>query len=171
MPIETEQPPLVIEKAPIDELSSPVPYASLKVSTNEPLLRSLREDLSKLEGSDVGFKIDTEDLLGYAYAREKYGVQQRSEVKDVDEENKTVTVEYLTGQRDVVSYNEIINMVNKQEEDGDELWSFKGTKNHRKRKGKWELLVDWNNCLLGSLYKSSKHPITLLSPLMPMPII
>ena len=44
-----------------------------------------------------------------------------------------------------MEYNELINLINKHEEDGDQLWSFKGIKGHRKRNKKWEVLVDWDH--------------------------
>ena len=42
-------------------------------------------------------------------------------------------------------YNDLINLINKQNEDCDQVWSFKGIKGHRKRNKKWEVLVDWDH--------------------------
>ena len=122
--------------------------ASLKT---ENRLNSLTETLKELEGSkdDIGIKFDPENLLGFSYARENNGTTQRCVVKEVNDENETATVEYVTGSQDVVDYNEIINQLDAREEDGDGLWSFKGILDHRPMKGKrnqWEVRVDWDNC-------------------------
>ena len=44
-----------------------------------------------------------------------------------------------------MAYNELINIINAQAKDGDQLWSFKGIKGHRKKIKKWEVLVDWDH--------------------------
>ena len=111
----------------------------------------INEIIKDCEGSDneVGIKIDTENLLGFSYARDHKGNTQRCVVKEIDEENETATIEYMTGSREVIDYNEIINQLNKREEDGDGLWSFKGILDHRPLKGKrnqWEVRVDWDHC-------------------------
>ena len=103
---------------------------------NEIRLHSLNEELSKLNGQDVGFKIDPARLLGFSFARDTKDNTQRCVVKDVDVENEKVTVGYLTGSQEQSDYNEVINQMNAREEDGDGLWSFKQILDHRPLKGK-----------------------------------
>ena len=108
--------------------------------------RSLREEISKASGEKTGISIDPSDLLGYSVAREKDGVMQRATVKKVEEDNNLVVIEYLTGQQDIIEYNDLINIINAHEEDGDQIWSFKSILDHRKKGSKWEVLVDWDHC-------------------------
>ena len=44
-----------------------------------------------------------------------------------------------------MEYNDLIHLINKQNEDDDQILSFKGIKGHRKRNKKWEVLVDWEH--------------------------
>ena len=125
------------------------PEVDLDENRNENRLVSLNDTLSELHGTEIGSKIDPENLVGFSYARKKDGTSQRCVVQSVDENNEQVEVEYLNGSRELVEYNEIINQLNAREEDGDGIWSFKKILNHRPLKGKrnqWEVLVDWDQC-------------------------
>ena len=91
---------------------------------------SLEEEISKLKGNKVGINIEPHDLLGYGFVKERDGIQQRAEVKSVDKEKNTVTLEYNTGHQDIITYNELVNIINAPNEDGDKLWSFKSISGH-----------------------------------------
>ena len=45
----------------------------------------------------------------------------------------------------MIDYNELINIINANKENGDGLWSFKAIKGHRKNGRTWEVLVDWDH--------------------------
>ena len=75
--------------------------------------------------------IDPDKLVGYVFAADHAGTTQRMKVKDkVDEE--TYLVEYADGNEDTLTYQEIINLLNKDEETGHSLWTFTKILNHRK---------------------------------------
>ena len=93
----------------------------------------------------MGLSIDPADLMSYGFVQEKDGIQQRATVKDFDERTKEVTLEFLTGKDDTISYNDLTNIINAQEEDGDRFYSFKAILDHRKKGNKWEVLVDWDH--------------------------
>ena len=105
---------------------------------------SLEEEISKLKGNKVGINIEPHDLLGYGFVKERDGIQQRAEVKSVNKEKNTVNLEYNTGHQDIITYNELVNIINAPNEDGDKLWSFKSISGHRKVGSKWEVQVDWD---------------------------
>ena len=108
---------------------------------------SLTNEISKARKTKTGINIDPSDLLGYSFAHERDdGIKQRATVVEIDNENNLFTLEYITGDRDLIDYNQLINSFNAQDEDGDRLWSFKGIKDHRKKGRGYEVLVDWDHC-------------------------
>ena len=70
---------------------------------------------------DIALSVDPENLLGFSFVREHKGNTQRYVVKEVDEENESAVVEYITGSRETMNYNEVINQLNAREEDSDGL--------------------------------------------------
>ena len=107
---------------------------------------SLREELSKAEGKPMRVEFDPTDVLGYAFVKKNSeGADERCQVVHCDNDSQQVTLEFLHGSKETMEYNDLINLINKHEEDGDQLWSFKGIKSHRKRNKKWEVLVDWDH--------------------------
>ena len=94
-------------------------------SANEEIvvITSMKDEIDKAdEGNELRMSIDTSNLLGFSYVFPNDGVDMRNTVKEVDEDTDEVTVEDLNCQQTKVDYNKIINMLNKREEDGDELW-------------------------------------------------
>jgi len=71
-------------------------------------------------------------MIGYAFKAEHAGVVQRIEVKA--KEDDKYHVEYADGNEDYLTYAEIINLLNKETEDGYHLWTFKEILDHRFRK-------------------------------------
>ena len=122
------------------------PSSSELEGSTKDRFTALSDEISELEGKKMGIMLDPEELLGYTFARERDGVHQRATVKDVDVENKFIKLEYLTGQTELIEYNELINIINANQEDGDVNWSFKDIQGHRKRSKKWEVLVNWDHC-------------------------
>ena len=113
---------------------------------HEERFKSLREDLSKAKGQPVRIDLDPSDVLGFAFVKNNSdGIQERCKVTECDPDSQQVTLEFLHGSKEIMAYNGLINIINSQAEDGDQLWSFKGIKGHRKRNKKWEVLVDWDH--------------------------
>ena len=87
------------------------------------------EIISKARKMKTGINIDPSDLLGYSFAHERDdGIKQRATIVEKDNENNLFILEYITGDRDLIDYNQLINFFNAQDEDGDRLWSFKDIK-------------------------------------------
>ena len=122
---------------------------SIKGDTDIPYkerFQSLREELSKAEGKAVRLELDPTNVLGYAFVKSNSeGVQERCQVTECDPDAQQVTLEFHAGNKEIMEYNDLINIINVQQEDGDQLWSFKAIKGHRKRNKKWEVLVDWEH--------------------------
>jgi hypothetical protein len=71
--------------------------------------------------------------LGYSFATEHAGQQQRAQVKErINEE--MYLVEYADGNDEHLTYEEIINLINKEAEEGHTLLTFTEILDHRKTK-------------------------------------
>ena len=107
---------------------------------------SLREELSKAKEKQVRIELDPTDVLGYAFVKENQdGLQERCQVSACDNDSQQVTLDFHNGNQEIMEYNDLINLIKKQDEDDDQIWSFKGIKGHRKTNKKWEVLVDWDH--------------------------
>ena len=80
--------------------------------------------------------IDPDKMIGRAFKAEHAGVMQRIEVKA--KEDDKYHIEYADGNEYHLTYEEIINLLNKETEDGYHLWTFKEILDHRfcKKNGK-----------------------------------
>ena len=100
--------------------------------------------MPKLTGKPVDSTIDPHDLVGYSFVKEHDDVEQRATVKDVNDDFSKVTQEFMNGSTELLEYNDLINIINAQNDDGDGLSSFKQILNHRKMGRKWEVRVFWD---------------------------
>ena len=77
-------------------------------------------------------EFDPTDVLGYAFVKKKSeGDDEWCQVVDCDNDSQQVTLEFLHGSKETMEYSDLINLINKHEEDGDQLWIFKGINGHR----------------------------------------
>jgi hypothetical protein len=91
---------------------------------------------------------DPNDLLGKVFMTEHNGQIQKAEIKEACSDN-TYTVEYADGHDGNYTYAELINLLNKEEEDGHPYWTFSEILEHRKNytqdgKSYIEVLVKWD---------------------------
>ena len=91
---------------------------------------------------------DPDELLGKVFMVEHGGQVQKAEITERIEYD-TYTVEYADGHDAKYTYAELINLLNKEEEDGHPYWTFSEILNHRKNyneEGKplIEVLVKWD---------------------------
>ena len=113
---------------------------------HEERFKSLREEISKAKGQPVRIDLNPSDVLGFAFVKtNSEGHQERCKITECDPDSQQVTLEFLQGSKECMAYNDLINIINAQAEDGNQLWSFKGIKGHRKKNKKWEVLVDWDH--------------------------
>lgn len=133
-------------ESPDDESS--VDSASLepdKTDQKEGVLSSLNDLLAKISGKPSSSIIDPSHLLGYSFVTENDDVKQRATVTDVNPELDQVSLTFMNGSKQLLQYNDFINLLNAHDEDGDGLQAYKGIIDHRKHKGKWEVFVEWED--------------------------
>ena len=125
------------------------PILAIKYNVDIPhkeRFKSLRGEISKAGGKATRLELNPSDVLGYAFVKKNTdGDDERCRVTECDPDAQQVTLEFHNGSKEVMEYNDLINIINAQSEDGNQLWSFKGIKGHRKRNKKWEVLVDWDH--------------------------
>ena len=73
---------------------------------------------------------DRSELLGYNFVDPHDGFHQRGEVSAQEDEN-TYRVTYTDGGEEIKTYQEIINLINRTDESGHQLWSFSDIIGHR----------------------------------------
>ena len=80
--------------------------------------------------NDTQPSVDPDQLVvGYEFTVEHAGTTQKAEVtKHLDD--KTYYVEYANGHDGHIIYDEIINMLKKEAEDEDHLWTFEKITTH-----------------------------------------
>ena len=82
--------------------------------------------------------VDPDQLIGHAFKAEHAGVMQRIEV--TSKEDDKYHVEYADGNEDHLTYEEVINLLNKETEDG---WTFKEILDHHfRKKQEWKFFVE-----------------------------
>ena len=65
---------------------------------------SLREEISKARKKKTGVNFEPSDLLRYRFVDERDdGIKQRATVVEIDNENNLFTLEYITGDRDLLT--------------------------------------------------------------------
>ena len=72
--------------------------------------------------------MDPDQLIGYTFPTQHAGTTQRVEV--LTKEDDKYHIEYADGNEDHLTYEELINLLNKETEDGYHLWTFKEILNH-----------------------------------------
>jgi len=98
-------------------------------------------------------KFDPEDLIDlyiYDVYKNRKGGETKMRGKVIEEIDKdTYRVAFDNGKQRVYDYEEIVAMANKEDEDGEERWTFDKILNHRwsklpNRKGRIDVLVKWD---------------------------
>jgi len=104
----------------IDQLQPPIKEPLMKVIEMKDMLLKMMLP-----------SIDPDQLIGYAFTAEHAGITQKAEVTEQISDT-TYNVEFADGNDDHLTYEEIINMLNREEEEGTHLWTFEKITNHRK---------------------------------------
>ena len=92
--------------------------------------------------------IDPHDLLGKIFKVNHEGSILKAEVKELNDDN-TYLIEYADGKETNFTYAELTDLLNKENEDGNEYWTYSEILDHRKntkKNGKqvMEVLVKWD---------------------------
>ena len=89
--------------------------------------------------------IDPDDLIGYTFVKDYHGTPQRAEVKEKLDENGNFLIEFVNGGEDLMNYNDLINIFNAHDQDGEKLWTYDKILDHRRVKGEqYEVKVLWD---------------------------
>ena len=132
-----------------DEHPSPPQQDNLNANdrkdVNPPRFTSFNEMVANLTGKDFSPTIDPHDLVGYSFVKEHDNIEQRATVTNVDTDMDKVTLTFLNGGEELMEYNDLINLINAKYEDGDGLHSYKDILDHRKKRGKIEVQVQWDD--------------------------
>ena len=93
----------------IDQLQPPIKEPPMKVIEMKDMLPNMMLP-----------SIDSNELIGYTLADEHAGITQKAKVTEQVSDN-TYNVEYADGNDDYLTYEDIINILNREEEEGTHL--------------------------------------------------
>ena len=82
--------------------------------------------------------------MGYHFVHKFDGTNQRAIVKSFDEDAGKFLVELVNGGEILMTYNDLINITNACNDDGERLWTYEKISGHRRKGGKWEVQVHWD---------------------------
>jgi len=90
--------------------------------------------------------IDPENLIGFKFIADYGGSPYFTQVKEKVDSNKYLVASGDGEHKDILSYNQIINMIDDKMADPDaDVWAFEDLLDHRVAKGgKHEVLVKWS---------------------------
>ena len=163
----------IFDRTAIDELLStrvaddapdiPFELPSEKTSIEtEDALTSLAEVISKIHEQDefnkYGVIPDPSDLIGFTFPTEHEGITQRAKVMDLQPDKHKAVIELMDGSHALIDYHLLLEKFNMPSEDGNQIFTFTGFSGHKKIKGAWHLLVNWD----GVGYEPSWEPLTTM---------
>ena len=114
--------------------------------SSKPLIIS-SEDLEEGDPQQVDVTAnknipDPNDLVGFTYVHDNNGNPERAVVKErIDDEQ--YRVELIDRSHAVVEYNILLDNFNSANDEGDQIFTFWGFLDHKKKKNQWQVLVDW----------------------------
>jgi hypothetical protein len=80
--------------------------------------------------------IDPETLIGSSYVGQHQGVPMKKTVTEYNEEMDEFTVERVEGGEELLSYNQMLDLYNREYDTEEKLWTFNEITNHRTHRGK-----------------------------------
>ena len=85
------------------------------------------------------------EFAGIHFCCEHDGVKQRGEVKELLEEEGKFLVEFVNEGEERMSYNDLINLYDKWNNEGESYWSYQKIIDHRRVKGgRYQVKVFWD---------------------------
>ena len=87
---------------------------------------------------------DPVDLMGFSFPMEHNKITQKATVMEHNLENENFVIELMDGSKHLVEYNFLIDKYNATLDESDQLYTFSSLLNHRKKKGRWEVLINWD---------------------------
>eukprot|EP00979_Chaetoceros_neogracilis_P009185 scaffold2090_cov151-Chaetoceros_neogracile.AAC.2 len=164
-----------IEDASIEDIMDQSPVNKIKERAHEmetdvipddldedenQLLTSLSDYIAEIhttkEFEKYGLIPDPQDLIGLTFPSEdENGINQKAVVRELQPDHHKAVIELMDGSRKLIDYHLLLEKYNAPDEDSDKVFTFSGFLNHRMKKGKWELLVEWD----GVGYEPSWEPL------------
>ena len=87
--------------------------------------------------------IQPEDLIGVnLVAEDRHGVS-KAEVKEENPDG-TFKIKFINGNKRSMTYTDLVNAINKKDEEGHKLWTFSEILDHQTIKGKAEIKIKWD---------------------------
>ena len=94
--------------------------------------------------------IDPDELIGISFtAKAPTGHEERATVdrkveQETNQEDRWI-IKYLNGGEDILSYHQIINLINRSGEDGEPKWTYQAINGHKRdKKKKWLVKILWD---------------------------
>ena len=87
--------------------------------------------------------ISPEDLIGMNLISEFLDTKDKAEVKN-ENPDETFEMEFLARDTKDTTYEELVNTINKNKEDGHELWTFSEVLDHKTKKEKIGFEIKWD---------------------------
>jgi len=127
----------------------PVPFADEQAAFQHQNIHNLETDWNRVGGEAqeppiqstrdlIGDKenpvFDPYKYIGFEFVKEHNNVQQKATVTNWTEEGKFI-LRFLNGGEELITYNELINHFNQNEEENAEMYSFKSILDHKKENG------------------------------------
>jgi len=142
----------------LKKAATEIDASSLSVD-NTPLVISSSDleigDERLVDATVNGNVPDPHDLIGFTFPMEHDGIVQKAVVKEHKPDTNDYFVELIDGSAHLVEYNLLLEKFNEASDNGDQIFTFSGLLNHRKVKGKWEVLVNWD----GLRYEPTWEPL------------
>jgi len=110
-------------------------------------LTSLAEVIAKIHEQEqfkkYGVIPDPADLIGFTFPIEHEGITQQAKVKELQPDKHKAVIELMDGSHSLIDYHLLLETFNMPSEDRIQIFTFTGFSDHKKIKGVWHLLVNW----------------------------
>ena len=114
--------------------------AEIDLNTS-PILQSTQD----ISGPKELPPVDPSELIGFNFVmKNKNEIEERVTVTDWTKEGQFI-IEFLNEGQELMLYNDLINYYEKEKEENADFYTFKRIEDHKFEKGKWKVLIIWEN--------------------------
>ena len=87
---------------------------------------------------------DVKKFIGFHLIRNRSGTPHKAEVTRFDESEQKFFIEYANGTEEMVDYDDLVNCLNRKNEEFSDYWAFQEILDHRTQNGIREVKVLWD---------------------------
>ena len=87
---------------------------------------------------------DVKKFIGFHLIRNRSGTPHKAEVTRFDESEQKIFIEYANGTEEMVDYDDLVNCLNRKNEEFSDYWAFQEILDHRTQNGIREVKVLWD---------------------------